>query len=118
MTHPFELSQEIELAATPEQVWDAIATGPGIDSWFMGRTELGTSAGGPANLAMMGHTQQATITAVRAGHPPRDPQRAGPRRPVHGVRVPHRGARAAARPCCGSCRAACSATTGRPSSRR
>ncbi|MBC6463291.1 SRPBCC domain-containing protein [Actinomadura sp. HBU206391] len=67
MTHPFELSQEIELAATPEEVWDAIATGPGVDSWFMGRTELGTSAGGPANLTMMGHTEQATITAYEPG---------------------------------------------------
>jgi uncharacterized protein YndB with AHSA1/START domain len=67
MTHPFELSQEIEFGATPEQVWDAIATGPGVDSWFMGRTELGTSAGGPADLTMMGHTQQATITAYEPG---------------------------------------------------
>jgi|tagenome__1003787_1003787.scaffolds.fasta_scaffold20974295_4 uncharacterized protein YndB with AHSA1/START domain len=67
MTHPFELSQEIELGATPEQVWDAIATGPGVDSWFMGRTELGTAAGGPANLTMMGHTEQASITAYEPG---------------------------------------------------
>jgi uncharacterized protein YndB with AHSA1/START domain len=67
MTHPFELSQQIELAATPEQVWDAIATGPGVDSWFMGRTELGTSAGDPADLTMMGHTEQATITAYEPG---------------------------------------------------
>ena len=67
MTHPFELSQEIELGATPEQVWDAIATGPGVDSWFMGRTELGTSAGGPANLTMLGHTEHATITAYEPG---------------------------------------------------
>jgi uncharacterized protein YndB with AHSA1/START domain len=67
MTHPFELSQELELSATPEQVWDAIATGPGVDSWFMGRTELGTSTGGPANLTMMGHTEQASITAYEPG---------------------------------------------------
>lgn len=26
---------ELELAATPEQVWQAIATGPGISSWFV-----------------------------------------------------------------------------------
>jgi len=67
MTHPFELSQKIELGATPEQVWDAIATGPGVDSWFMGRSEFGTSEGGPANLTMMGHTEQATITAYEPG---------------------------------------------------
>jgi uncharacterized protein YndB with AHSA1/START domain len=67
MTHPFELSQEIELGATPEQVWDAVATGPGVDSWFMGRTRLGTSAGDSADLTMMGHTQEATITAYEPG---------------------------------------------------
>lgn len=67
MTHPFELSQEIELAATPEQVWEAIATGPGVDSWFMGRSEFGTGPGGPANLTMLGQTEQATITAYEPG---------------------------------------------------
>jgi uncharacterized protein YndB with AHSA1/START domain len=67
MTHPFELSQEIELGATPEQVWDAIATGPGVDSWFMGRSEFGTAEGGPADLTMMGHTEHATITAYEPG---------------------------------------------------
>ena len=29
------LEKSIELDATPEQVWAAIATGPGIDSWFV-----------------------------------------------------------------------------------
>jgi uncharacterized protein YndB with AHSA1/START domain len=67
MTHPFELSQEIELSATPEQVWDAIATGPGVDSWFMGHTELGTSTGGAAALTMLGHTEHSTITAYEPG---------------------------------------------------
>ncbi|GAA1001219.1 SRPBCC domain-containing protein [Acrocarpospora macrocephala] len=64
MTHPFELSQEIELAATPEQVWEAIATGPGVDSWFMGRTQF---ADGRAAFTMLGHTEQSTITAYEPG---------------------------------------------------
>ncbi|MEU4830185.1 SRPBCC domain-containing protein [Streptosporangium sp. NPDC023615] len=67
MTHPFELNQAIELAATPEQVWDAIATGPGVDSWFMGRTELGTSVGDPATLTVMGYADRSTITAYEPG---------------------------------------------------
>ncbi|MGC5014935.1 SRPBCC family protein [Streptosporangium sp. DT93] len=67
MTHPFELNQAIELAATPEQVWDAIATGPGVDSWFMGRTEIGTSVGDPASLTMMGNVGRSTITAYEPG---------------------------------------------------
>jgi uncharacterized protein YndB with AHSA1/START domain len=34
--HEFEIREEIALDATPEQVWEAIASGPGMDSWFMG----------------------------------------------------------------------------------
>ena len=30
-----ELTRRIELDATPEQVWEAIATGPGISAWFV-----------------------------------------------------------------------------------
>ena len=26
---------EVEVPGTPEEVWEAIATGPGISSWFM-----------------------------------------------------------------------------------
>ena len=26
---------EVEVPGTPEQVWEAIATGPGISSWFV-----------------------------------------------------------------------------------
>ena len=29
------LDLQIEVAATPEQVWEAISTGPGISAWFM-----------------------------------------------------------------------------------
>ncbi|WP_327092610.1 SRPBCC domain-containing protein [Nonomuraea sp. NBC_01738] len=40
MGHEFRIDQQADLDATPEQVWEAIATGPGIDSWFMGRTQV------------------------------------------------------------------------------
>lgn len=30
-----EISFEVEVPGTPEEVWDAIATGPGISSWFV-----------------------------------------------------------------------------------
>jgi uncharacterized protein YndB with AHSA1/START domain len=36
----FELPLEAMVEATPEDVWAAISTGPGIDSWFMGRNEV------------------------------------------------------------------------------
>ena len=39
MTHPFEVRDEITVDATPDEVWEAIASGPGVDSWLMGRTK-------------------------------------------------------------------------------
>ncbi|MDS0136738.1 MULTISPECIES: SRPBCC domain-containing protein [unclassified Amycolatopsis] len=46
MGYEFELTDAAEVGATPEQVWEAIATGPGIDSWFMGRNEVEGGSGG------------------------------------------------------------------------
>ncbi|RSD07341.1 SRPBCC family protein [Amycolatopsis eburnea] len=46
MGHEFEATDVAEVDATPEQVWEAIATGPGIDSWFMGRNEVEGGTGG------------------------------------------------------------------------
>ena len=35
MGKPFEIRREVQLAATPEQVWKAIATEDGLATWFM-----------------------------------------------------------------------------------
>lgn len=67
MTHEFEIRDEIELPATPEQVWAAIATGPGIDSWFMGHSEIEPREGGKRSWAMPGFTQASTVTAWEPG---------------------------------------------------
>lgn len=70
MSHEFEIADEIALDATPEQVWQAIATGPGVDSWFMGRTEIEPREGGTNSLDMtdtMGFVQRSTITAWEPG---------------------------------------------------
>jgi uncharacterized protein YndB with AHSA1/START domain len=67
MTHPFELHEEIDLDATPEQVWAAIATGPGIDSWFMGRNEIEGRVGGRTSMTLAGFEQSATVTAWEEG---------------------------------------------------
>jgi uncharacterized protein YndB with AHSA1/START domain len=40
MGRSFEQHREAEVPASPEQVWRAIASGPGITSWFMGRNEV------------------------------------------------------------------------------
>jgi uncharacterized protein YndB with AHSA1/START domain len=63
MGHEFEVRKEIELDATPEQVWEAITTGPGIDAWFMGRTEVEPRQGGTARFTLAGSTEEATVTA-------------------------------------------------------
>ncbi|MFI0445942.1 SRPBCC domain-containing protein [Actinomadura sp. 6N118] len=62
MGHEFELQKEITLAASPEDVWDAIATGPGVDAWFMGRSEFEPREGGSATFTMAGQTEMSTIT--------------------------------------------------------
>jgi uncharacterized protein YndB with AHSA1/START domain len=40
MGKPFETRLDAAVDATPEQVWQAVATGPGVSSWFVGRTEI------------------------------------------------------------------------------
>ena len=67
MTHPFELHEEITLDATPEQVWAAIATGPGIDSWFMGHSEIEPREGGRGSMSLGGFVQGSTITGWDEG---------------------------------------------------
>jgi uncharacterized protein YndB with AHSA1/START domain len=67
MTHPFELTEEIDLDATPDQVWAAIASGPGIDSWFMGRSEIAGHEGGRNQMSLMGFTNESTTTAWEPG---------------------------------------------------
>ncbi|WP_336206662.1 SRPBCC family protein [Nonomuraea sp. LPB2021202275-12-8] len=64
MGHAFELPQEALVDATPEEVWAAISTGPGIDSWFMGRTEV---AGDAVRTAFGGMDLSSTVTAAEPG---------------------------------------------------
>ncbi len=61
MTHPFEIAQDLEVGATPEQVWDAIATGDGQDSWFMGRNTVEPREGGTATFSIGGFTAESTV---------------------------------------------------------
>jgi uncharacterized protein YndB with AHSA1/START domain len=54
---------EVELPGTPEQVWEAIATGPGISSWFA-PTTVEERVGGKMAIEMMpGMESTPTITA-------------------------------------------------------
>ncbi|GAB2446923.1 SRPBCC family protein [Streptosporangium sandarakinum] len=67
MLHEFDLRKEITLPATPEEVWEAIATGPGIDSWFMGRNEVLGGEGGSTRMTLGGMAEGSTITAWEPG---------------------------------------------------
>jgi uncharacterized protein YndB with AHSA1/START domain len=62
MTHPFELKYEIDVPATPEEAWDAIATGPGVDSWFMGKNEVEPREGGKLRTKSPAFDSEATVT--------------------------------------------------------
>jgi len=67
MTHPFEVRGEITVDATPDQVWDAIASGPGVDSWLMGRTEIDSDSK-TSTFDMFGDISTSAITVWEPGH--------------------------------------------------
>jgi uncharacterized protein YndB with AHSA1/START domain len=59
----FEITNEMTVDASLEEIWQAIATGPGITSWFMGRNEVEPGVGGVVRTAFGGYTPELTITA-------------------------------------------------------
>jgi uncharacterized protein YndB with AHSA1/START domain len=68
MGHPFEQRREAEVPATPDEVWAAIASGPGIDSWFMGRSDVQPGLGGTVRTVF---GEYAPELDVAAWDPPR-----------------------------------------------
>jgi uncharacterized protein YndB with AHSA1/START domain len=63
MAHPFELTNEIQVDATPDEVWEAIATGTGMDAWFMGSNEIEPREGGLARTeGSSGWAVESTVT--------------------------------------------------------
>src|SRR2546423_10719779 len=62
MGKEFDVDLELDVDATPEQVWDAITTGPGIDSWFMGRNEVEPGVGGTVRTAFGDYRARHAIT--------------------------------------------------------
>jgi uncharacterized protein YndB with AHSA1/START domain len=63
MPHSFQIAKEFEFDASPEQLWDAVATGPGIDAWFMGHSEVEPRAGGDVRFSLGDFTTVGTVTA-------------------------------------------------------
>lgn len=66
MGHEFSSVDELHVQATPDEVWQAIATGPGIDSWFMGHNEV--EPGETVRQAFAGYTPEYAISEWEPGH--------------------------------------------------
>jgi uncharacterized protein YndB with AHSA1/START domain len=60
---------EVEVPGTPEEVWQAIATGPGISSWFV-PTAFEEQAGKPVAVTMNFGPGMESRAAVTAWDPP------------------------------------------------
>ncbi|MDH4278174.1 MAG: SRPBCC domain-containing protein [Acidimicrobiia bacterium] len=61
---------EIEVPGTPEEVWRAIATGPGISSWYVPH-EVEERAGGAATASFGPEPEMQIAGRVAAWEPPR-----------------------------------------------
>jgi uncharacterized protein YndB with AHSA1/START domain len=62
MGHPFEQHKHAEVPASPDEVWAAIATGPGIDSWFMGRNQVQPGEGGTVRTVFGDYAPELEVT--------------------------------------------------------
>jgi uncharacterized protein YndB with AHSA1/START domain len=61
---------ETDLAATPEQAWHAIATGPGVSSWFVPTTFETGAAGVPARVVSNFGPGMEDVARVITWEPP------------------------------------------------
>lgn len=61
---------EVEVPGTPEEVWQAIATGPGISSWFV-PAEFEEADGKPVAVTLEFGPGQESRSVVTAWDPPR-----------------------------------------------
>ena len=68
MAHPFEVRDEIDIDASPEDVWDAITTGRGLDAWFMGTNTVEPRLGGAVRSDLGGFTIESTISTWDPPH--------------------------------------------------
>jgi uncharacterized protein YndB with AHSA1/START domain len=64
------LQVEFEVPGTPEEVWQAIATGPGISSWFV-PAEFEEQGGKPVAMKLKFSPDMEVRAAVTAWDPPR-----------------------------------------------
>lgn len=62
MGSPFEVVAEATVHATPDQVWEAIASSTGMDGWFMGDNDVDPRLGGTVETRLPGFSMRSTIT--------------------------------------------------------
>jgi len=70
MTDDRRIELEVEVPGTPEEVWRAIATGPGISSWYVPHT-VEERAGGAASASFGEGPEMQIAGRVAAWEPPR-----------------------------------------------
>src|ERR1700704_7182675 len=63
MRGEWETVTEAEVDASPEQVWQALATGGGLNSWFVGLNEVQPGSGGTLRSTTGGFTDELSVTA-------------------------------------------------------
>ena len=68
MGRQFTQHDTAEVPASPEEVWAAIATGPGIDSWFMGRNEVKPGADGSVRTVFGDYAPESPVTEWDPAH--------------------------------------------------
>src|ERR1700710_3114204 len=67
MGHEYRDEDELSIHAGPDEVWEAIASGPGMNAWFMGHTTVVAGEGGAIRVDMGHFTQDFRITGWEAG---------------------------------------------------
>lgn len=67
---PRSIELEVEVVGTPEEVWEAIATGPGITSWYVPHT-VEEREGGAASASFGPGPEMQVPGRVAAWEPPR-----------------------------------------------
>ena len=91
----------------------AITSGPGVDSWLMGRTEI-DSANKTSTFAMFGETSTSSITAWEPGHHYATQENTNPDGTFMASGVARSSRVTAAARWCAWCTVVSSATTGKP----
>src|SRR5438132_795202 len=67
MDGEWEIRSDAEVKATPEQVWQALASGPGLNAWFSGAIELQPGPGGTLRSTTGEYTDELSVTAWEPG---------------------------------------------------